>query len=370
MAKSKSKADAIAERLTTPVPRTSAIPPEDFLSTGSTLLNLAFTGHPDRGVPKGTFLSLVGDSGAMKSWSALTLLAEAAKNKNFSKHRLIYDAPENGALMDIPHFFGVDMAKRVIPPAGTKAAPIFSETVQQMYYHLDTALDKGPCIFVEDSMDGLNADEDVEKFEEDKKAFEAGKDAKGSYGMAKAKVNSKNINRVVQRLRETGSILVIISQTRDKIGSPVPGQKTRGGGRALKFYGHVEAWTSVRSPLTRTFMGKKREYGSVIQIDVQKNRLCGWEGKLELSFVKGHGVDDLGSMVRYLAEEFWDTTGRKEDPDSLTVTAPEFNFEGKLEALVQRIQADGDERELQLLCARVWKSIVDGAAPERKRRYT
>lgn len=373
MAKIKSNADALADRLTTPVPRVPPIPPEDFLSTGCTQLNLAFTGHPDRGVPKGTFLYLVGDSGSMKTWLAFTLFAEASRNKQFAKHRFVYDAPENGALMEVPHFFGPDAAKRIVPPRGTKAAPVFSETVQQLYYNIDDALDKGPCIYVCDSMDGLNADEDDAKFDAEKKAFEAGDEVKGSYGMAKAKANSKNINRVVQRLRKTGSVLVVISQTRDKIGGMIPGQKTRSGGRALKFYAHLEAWTSVRAPLTRSHMGKVREYGSTIAIDVQKNRVCGWEGKLEVPFIKGFGIDDVGGMVRFLIDEgYWDVTGKRPvggDVSSLTVTAPEFDFSGKPEALVQQIQVQDDEAELRSLAAGVWRAIVDGVAPKRKPKY-
>ncbi len=375
MSKAKSKTDEIADRLTTPVPRVSPIPPEDFLSTGSTLINLALSGHPDRGVPTGTFLYLVGDSGACKTWMMLSLFAEAARNKRFAKHRLIYDAPENGALMDVPGYFGESTAKRIVPPRGTVAKPEYSETVQQLYYNIDDALDKGPCVYVDDSMDGLDADEDYEQFQKEKKAHTDNKEVKGSYGMAKAKVNSKNINRVVQRLRKTGSMLGIISQTRDKIGGMVPGLKTRSGGKALKFYSHIEMWLSVKKPLARNQLGKRREYGSLISVDVTKNRINGWEGKLEIPFVKGYGIDDVGGMVRYLIDEHrasgWTVKGRRDDADEGgTVEAPEFEFEGKEEDLVQAIIHGGDVRELQMLCARVWGDIADSVRPPRPPRYT
>lgn len=371
MAKAKkttSRADEIEKRLTTPVARVAPIPPEDFVSTGSTQLNLAFTGSPTRGVPKGCYLYLVGDSGSMKTWLAFNLLAEAARNRNFDQHAFVYDGPENGAWMEVPKFFGPGVAERIVPPRGTGTECVFSQTVQEFYYNLDDCLDKGPVIYIEDSMDALNAEEDEEQFEKEKQAHRNDKDVKGSYGVAKAKSNSKNINRVVQRLRETGSILVVISQTRDKIGSMFAGQKTRSGGRSLRFYAHLEVWTSIRKPLTRTHMGKEREYGSLIRAEVHKNRINGWEGELEIPFIKGHGIDDVGGMVRYLIdEEHWESDGK----DNPKVSAPEFNnFEGTAQKLIERIQESGDEHELQLITAKVWREIAEGSAPLRKPRYT
>jgi hypothetical protein len=111
-------------------------------------------------------------------------------------------------------------------------------------------------------------------------------------------------------------------------------------------------------------------------VDVQKNRVCGWEGKVPLvSFLKGHGVDEVGTCVDYLLDEkHWQKVkGAKDDPDEESggpFAAPEFGFEGRKEALVKKIQEAGDEWELSQLVARVWRAIVAGATPERKARYT
>jgi hypothetical protein len=258
---------------------------------------------------------------------------------------------------------------------------VYSRTVQEMYYHLDAALDGGPVVYVEDSMDALNDEADEEVFEAERHKYETGRgQVPGTMGMAKAKTNSRNINRVVHRLRETGSVLVVISQTRDKVGGHIPGLKTRGGGRALRFYAHLEVWTSVRGPILRRYAGKEREVGSTIRLDVQKNRACGWEGKIEIPFLKGHGIDDAGSCVDYLLEErHWKFERKKkgraepgddEPEEGKAFSAPEFGFEGDRETLIQKIQGAGDEWELQKLVAEVWRGIVAGAAPVRKARYT
>ena len=360
-----SETDKAKARLTADAPRVPPIPPEDFVSSGLTVLNLAASGHPDRFVAKGHYLYLVGDSSSGKSWLSFQIFAEAARNRAFNKHRLVFDNAENGALMDVPRYFGQSVQDRLEPPRGDAGDPSYSSTIQEMFFNLDAALDAGPCVYVTDSVDALNADEDEEKFEEEKEAFEKGKDAGGSYGMAKPKYISRNINRVVKRLRDTGSILVLISQTRDKVGGTIPGLKTRAGGRALKFYAHLEVWSSVRGPLKRTAAGKEREVGSQIQLDIQKNRISGWEGKIPLlPFFRQNGFDELGACVNFLVDEgYWKETKGK-------ITAPEFDFEGRAETLISKVQAEDRDRELQLLVAKVWKDIETACAVNRRPRYS
>ena len=87
---------------------------EDFLSTGSTLLDLALTNQPGQGFCKGSYYLLVGASRAGKTFIALTTLAEASINPSFQDYALIYLAPERGARMNIEKFFGKKLAERII----------------------------------------------------------------------------------------------------------------------------------------------------------------------------------------------------------------------------------------------------------------
>jgi hypothetical protein len=385
----KSAAEKLADRLSAPTPRVPPIPPESFLSTGCTVLNMAFSGHPDRGVSKGTYVYFVGDSGAMKTWGTFCLFAEAARNNQFDDYRFVHDNAENGALMDVEKFFGRAVVDRLEPPRLDAAGdPAYSETAQEFYLNLESNCRQGPCIYALDSMDALNDDDDEKKFEAELTVHEGGKaKVPGSMGMAKAKTNSKNINRVVKALRRNGSILVVISQTRDKVGSHIPGMKTRGGGKALKFYAHLEAWLSVRGAITKHHQGKDREIGSYIQADVQKNRITGWEGKVPLiAFVKGFGIDDLGTSVDYLIDEkHWvkpkPTAGEPRKPRNASadddddkgkkvVVATEFGITGNREQIVKHVQDAGEEWELRRIVAKVWQDIQAGAMPDRKPRYT
>lgn len=379
----KSKAEQLADRLTTKTPRVPPIPVDDFLSTGCTVLNMALSGHPDRGLAKGNYIYFVGDSGAMKTWSTFCLFAEAARNSHFADYRFVHDNAENGALMDVVKYFGQGVLDRLEPPRTDKQGePVYSETVQDFYLNLESTCRRGPCIYVLDSMDALNDDADEAKFEAELTVHEGGQ-AKipGSMGMAKAKTNSKNINRVVKALRRNGSILAVISQVRDKVGSHIPNQKTRGGGKALRFYAHLEVWLNLRGPITKTYLGKDREIGSYIQPDVQKNRITGWEGKVPtVAFIKGYGIDDLGTCVDYLIDEkYWKPPTKKggktasadgDDDGGKTVAAVEFGVVGTREQIVQKVQDDNDEWELRNLVAKRWREIAAAVAPDRKPRYS
>lgn len=366
MAKSKSTADDVAERLTTPVPRVPPIPPEDFLSCGITVLNLAATGRPDAFVPKGKYVYIVGDSSAGKSWLAFNLLAEAARNKQFDNHRFVFDNAERGAMMDIPRYFGAAVAERLEPPRGDTHDPEYSATVQQFFFNVDEAIDAGPCIYILDSVDAIGADEDDEQFEGEKRAYEQGKPAPGSYGMAKPKYISRHINRVAQRLTENGSIMVLISQTRDKIGGHIPGLKTRSGGRALKFFARLELWMSVKGPIKKTVMGKEREIGSHLLIDIQKNHINGWEGKVPLiPFHRQLGFDSIGADIDFLVDEKHWSKGKGESK----IEADEFDFVGTRDALITYIESTNSEQSLRAIVAHKWREIEEACSIQRKAKY-
>lgn len=328
---------------------------EDFLSSGSTLLNLACTGRRNGGFLRGKFFYLVGDSSSGKTWLSLTCLAEAARNKRFAKHRFIFDNAEDGALMDFPRYFGQAVADR--------AELIESETIEEFYDNIDDACKSGkPFIYVLDSMDSLSSEAENEKFEEQKAARRKGKQSAGSYGDGKAKKNSAGIRRLLADLRRSGSILIVISQTRDNLGFGFE-KKTRSGGRALRFYATVEIWTAIKGKIKRPVNGKDRQVGIICEIQTKKNRINGKDRRAEIPIYQSVGIDDTGGNIRYLIQE-----GHWKGSET-AVAAPEFKFKGKIERLIQRIESAGRERELQILVAEVWDSIEAACDIQRKRRY-
>lgn len=343
--------------------------PMELLSTGSTLLNLACSGDAEGGYPKGGYVFFVGDSMSGKTWFSLTCMAEAVRNKAFQNYRFIYDNVERGARMDFARYFGQTMADKVEAPAyDENGNPIYSSYTEEFYFRLDTALRDGrPFIWVEDSMDSLDTFADDDKFGEWKKAFEDGKETKGSFGMAKAKINSTTIRTIPGRLAETGSILIIISQTRDNVDPRNPFQtKTRSGGRALRFYATLEIWSSVVGRIKRMYKGKDRQIGVNVKLQVQKNRIIGKESEVTVPIYHSMGIDDIGSCVDYLVlEKEWGKT--KGGVITATGIGPDKIM--KREKLVSYIEENGLVEDVRDLVGGVWGKIEDAVAVKRMNRY-
>lgn len=346
--------------------KTHVIPANELLSSSSTLLNLACSGRTVGSYAMSHFIWFVGDSVSGKTWLALAALAEASINENFDDYLLIHDNSEHGALMNIRKYFGAKVAKRILPPNLDRENPEYSRTVEDMYDYLDDLNESGKkYIFIEDSMDVLDAREDDEKFSEDKKNRRKGREVGGSYGTAKAKANSTHLRRVVAGLQKNKSILIIISQTRKNIGFGAQFQPdTVGGGKALMFYCTLKIITKVKGKIKRVVRGKKRAIGIISLVRVEKNRIQGKDRTVEIPIYYSVGVDDIGSCIDYLiGEKHWKGTAER-------VTAPEFDdYSGSKEGLIHKIEEEELESELKAIVAETWNEIEEACKVTRKSRY-
>ena len=261
--------------------------------------------------------------------------------------------------MEWEKFFGKKVADRV--------ETVSCVTAENFYYKVDDFIRDGrPFIFIEDSMDALTTDEEGKKFRKVKKASQEGEESTGSYGTSKAKAHSAGLRQILSGLRKTGSILILISQTRDRIGFGAKyDPKTRSGGRALTFYAALELWSSIVGQIKRTVMGKPRQLGITARIKVKKNRLNGKLREVDIPILWSAGIDDTGSCVGYLIEE-----GHWKEGEKGEVEAHEFQWNGSKEKLIQKIEAEGLEKELRAIVGETWAEIEAACAVKRKARYS
>lgn len=354
---------------------------ESALSSGSTLLNLACTDRPDVAFKKGGYYYLVGDSSSGKTWTSLSCFAEACLNPAFAEHLLVFDDVEGGAQMDVAHYFGKAVAKRMRPPAyDKKQRPVNSETIEDFYHHIHNLIRAGkPFIYILDSQDSLRSEASDKKFEKKLKFDEeGGEEVKGSFGDGKAKFHSENLRRVVSGLRRTGSILIILGQTRDNLGFSFD-PKTRSGGKALKFYANLEIWTSCGKKLQKMVRDRPRTVGVNCLAEVKKNRVTGKVGKdrqVTIPIYYELGIDDIGSMVDYLIlEKHWQVVekskpveGEKKSKKKV-YDAKELLFKGSRDKIIAYIEEEDLEGKVRDVTATLWKTIEEECAPKRKPRY-
>ena len=354
----------------------------NLLSSGSTLLNLAITGTPEGCWQPGYFYLLVGDSRAGKTMIGLSTFAEATINPAYVNHRLIYDNPERRR-MDVARLFSPTTEDRIEPPRIVKELAEPSDTVEGFYFNLDNALaaagwdsekrkynprpDSRPFIYVLDSMDPLRPIADIKKFAEEKTAYlrqtESGnaKPVKGSYGTYKARLNSQNLRLAIPGIEKTGSILIIIAQSRDTIDG---WDKTRGGGRALRFYNAAEIWVSIAKTYRKAVNGKERNIGHRVRAAVEKNSVTGKQWEVDFDVYPSVGIDDTGSCIEMLAGEKWWSKN-----DSGIIDAREFGVKKTKELLARYIEKQGKEEKLRELVGKCWAEIDAACSVTRKNRY-
>lgn len=339
----------------------------DWLSTGSIMLNLAISGRARGGITKNHYIWFLGDSETGKSVYALKILAEASINPNFAKYRLIYDDIETGIFQfPIAQFYGASLARRIEPLNGSKARPKPSRSIQEFYRLAFAALKAGPCIIVQDSMDALDEEKELKDFEA---ASENNKSTAESYGMGKAKENSKNMKRLVSCLPLHGSILLVINQTRENLNRRGPyDAKTKpgAGGMALRFYAHAQLWTSIVGKLEREIVkDKKVKYGDMVSIAVKKNRISGRAGSIKIPFLRQAGFDDIGSTVDWLVE--WGHWKKSKGQ----IAAVDFNTQLSRVGLIMHIESKPERIEkLKDIAQKHWDLIESKVLETRRNPYT
>ena len=338
--------------------------PRKGISSGSTLVNLACSGTPDFAFYQGHYYYVVGDTGAGKTMHLLTLLAECCKNPDFDDYRLIYDNGEEGALMDMEHFFGSTACSRIEPPRGTPEEPISSFYLEDFYDNVHLALEREkPFVYVLDSMDVLSPKTDADHEDAQRKVRLGQSRAKesGSYGTAKARINSSHLRRLISPLQRSKSILVIISQTRDNVnGGLYSPSKIRSGGNALEFYATLVLWYSTSGPINRERGGQKYDIGQKVRVQVKKNRHNGRRRSVTLPIYYEHGIDEVGSMVDYLMEK---------GEESRIFSRLKVKPVRKRDSIIRACDTEEGESVLREVASEVWQEIEEALHTERRKRY-
>lgn len=337
-----------------------------FVSSGSTLFNLALTGSPHRGFREGSYYNIIGDSSSGKTFVCLTVFAEAMLDPYFKNFDLYHDNVEDGALMDLGKFFGKEVERRAQLPGIDRETgePCPSSTVESFYDNANKICDKGrPFIYVLDSENMLTSESENKTERESRKLRDKGADSKGSYGDGKAKYHSTHLRALCRRVKRCGGILIIISQTRDNIDPFSMEKKTRAGGRALKFYATAEVWTAVKKSITVKVREKSRQVGVLSVASVKKNRVNGKVRSADIRIYYESGIDDTLASINWLLEE-----GHWKKKNGI-IEAKEFEFSGKERELAAHIDDTGKRRALAEIVGDVWDSIERACAIRRKPKY-
>lgn len=322
-----------------------------LIGSGSTLFNLACSDKLEGAFCVGKIVNIIGDPSSGKTLMALSIFAEVSSSNDLQNYQLVYDDAECANEFDVEQLFGEKTAKRI--------KTISSNTIQDFYVNVKKFLDKKkPFIYILDSLDALTSDEELEHMKSIQNAHIAGKTPKGTYDLSKQKFISKILRDIVHSIKDTQSLLVIISQTRDNI-SPISFEpKIRSGGKALRFYCSHEIWLAVKQKIKKSNL----TIGVRIKAKITKNKLTGKLREVEFPILYDYGIDDLRSCIEYLVENnVW-----KESKGIIT----EGIYKGTISKVIKMIETENQEKQIQSLVQDTWMKIEESIRTNRKPKYS
>lgn len=261
--------------------------------SGSTLFNLASSGSIRGFCRKGKMVNVIGDSNAGKS--ALTLTAQSAIYHMYGERfNQFHDDREKANTFDMRKLFGKGFAKFLREP------PVpYGEisTVENFVRNIDAVANLGvPFVYTLDSWDVLKAASDLAKLDQLRKDEIA-----ASYKTDKARAASDWLGYVNNIVSETGSLLLIISQSKANMGvNAMFSPKTRSGGASLRYYSSLECWLQIGGKIQSKV--HKMPIGTKCVLRVSRSRLTGKERTVAFPIMNAYGIDDTTSCVDYLLE--------------------------------------------------------------------
>lgn len=337
-----------------------------YITTGCTLRDLVIGGNKNVfGYRVGSIYNIVSDSGAGKTFLAVQSIVA----NHFilgDKFKFVYDDCEGGLTFDVKYMYGMDK------PLLTEDSPR-SKTVEDLYSNIRKFCDDihkdQVGLYVVDSLDGLVSQDTLDRGDARyKKYLEEKEFNEGTFALAKQKYLSQEFFPDIEsRLKTSNIVLILISQTREKINASLFEKKlTRAGGKALQFYSHTVEWLyPVQKKEMEDDIGGRS--GAPILLETEKNKTPRPFRKGIIILDYSIGVDDIATNVDYLYDLRTDKSYklRPTKKDKLTWDDNELSRD----ELCDYIYDNTLEDELKKRVIAKWEAHEDDLLNRRKTRF-
>ena len=351
--------------------------PVDWISTGSTVLNLASSQLGEKGGwPRGRIIRLVGDGSSGKTLCALEACAQAVYNmpgstsKNFPKVKKVVVVYNNiEGVMDFPikEMYGEKFASTVefvcirsVEGTGRDLGKRLTKVKPGTFF-----------LYVIDSWDFAKSEQEFDEFD---KAAKEDQEQKKNFGQSKPSYTTqKFFPNIARKMEGKDALIIIIAQTRDNIGVMFGPKKRVGGGGAFGFYTHQEPWLREVRKLSKKVRGKEVIYGVEVEAQFKRNKVALPFRKASFTIYFDYGIDDVGSMLDWYF-------GKDKSGKSKSLTAKQINSLklGKKikkgshthDKVVRFIEKNNLEGRLQDFIESEWHAIeAEGKTKNRKVRF-
>jgi len=254
----------------------------DWISTGSSILDLAISNRPHGGLPVGKMVEFNGLEGTGKSLLSAHVVADTQKKGGIA---VVIDT-ENAAAPDFWKSLGVDLSKLLYVQCET-VEDIFEKMEQMIGIVRKSNKDRILTIIV-DSVAAASTKVELES--------DHGKDG---YATGKSIIISKAMRKITTMIGRQKVLTVFTNQLRQNINAMAFGDKyVVSGGKSLAYH------CSVRVRLNNTGKLKKGEevIGNECKAVVVKNRMGPPQRQASFDIYFDSGIADYGSWIKVMKE--------------------------------------------------------------------
>ena len=254
---------------------------KDFVSTGSSMLDLAISNRENGGVAVGRITEINGLESTGKSLLASHILAETQKQGGIA----VYMDTETSVSVEFLGAIGVDVSKLLY---------LHFECVEDIFEAMEDIIvkvresDKDRLVTIlVDSLAGASTKIEIEA--------DFGKDG---YATSKAIIISKALRKITQLIGRQKVSLVFTNQLRQKLGVMFGDPWTTSGGKALPFHSS----TRIRLKNLGQIKSGNKIIGMKCRAQVIKNRLGPPLRHADYDMYFDSGIDNYGGWLNVMKE--------------------------------------------------------------------
>ena len=256
----------------------------DWISTGSTVLDLAISNRPNGGFPVSKIVEITGLEQSGKSLLASHIIANTQKKEGIA----VYIDTESSLNAQFLEAIGVDLEKMVYLPLET-VEDIFDAIEDVILKVREKSQDKLITIVVDSVAAATTKIESAADFEKD------------GYATQKAIILSKAMRKITNLIGKEKILLVFTNQLRQKMGAmPFADQYTTSGGKALQFHASVRLRLKQVGKLKEKLNGVDEVVGSEVEAIVVKNRMGPPNRKVRYNVFYRSGIDNYGGWLKLM----------------------------------------------------------------------
>ena len=256
----------------------------DWVSTGSTVLDLAISNRPNGGFPVSKIVEITGLEQSGKSLLASHVIANTQKKDGIA----VYIDTESSLNAQFLRAIGVDVEKMVYLPLET-IEDIFDAIENIILKVRENDPDKLVTIVVDSVAAATTKIESAADFEKD------------GYATQKAIIISKAMRKITNLIGQERILLIFTNQLRQKLGAmPFADQYTTSGGKALQFHSSVRLRLKQVGKLKEKINGIDEIVGSEVEATVVKNRIGPPNRKIRYNVFYRQGMDNYGGWLKLM----------------------------------------------------------------------